>query len=217
MRVVLFGPPGAGKGTQAAFVKERFGIPHISTGDMLREAIASGTPVGVRVKETVASGGLVSDETVGELVAERLSRQDARKGFLLDGFPRTIRQAQILDTVLKARKEPLNAVVKVQLPDEEVVKRISQRRTCPQCGALYHLVYSPPKIEGTCGACSAALVQRTDDCEDVIRNRLRVYHEQTAPLAAWYEGRGLLREVDGQGTVEEVGRRILAALGKAAA
>ncbi len=212
MRLVLFGPPGAGKGTQAAAVKERFGIPHISTGDMLREAIAAGTPVGARAKVIVETGGLVQDEVVGEVVAERLSRPDARKGFLLDGFPRTLRQAEILAVVLEARKEPLDHVVKLSLSDDEVVRRLSGRRTCGACGAPFHVALSPPRRQGVCDACGGALKQRDDDREDVIRNRLSVYEAQTAPLAAHYAAKGLLREVDGSGSVEEVRRRVLAAL-----
>ena len=210
--MILLGPPGSGKGTQAAAVKERYGIPHISTGDMLREAIAAGTPLGMKVKDIMASGALVPDEIVGEVVAERLSRPDARKGFLLDGFPRTIRQAEILGTALSARREALDAVVKVNLSDEEVVRRLSGRRTCSACGAPCHAVFSPPRAAGVCDSCGGALKQRDDDKEDVIRNRLSVYHRQTAPLAEWYSKRGLLREVDGEGLVEEVQRRVFAAL-----
>jgi len=212
MRLILLGPPGSGKGTQAAAVKGRYGIPHISTGDMLREAVAAGTPLGMKVKDIMASGGLVPDEIVGEVVAERLSRPDARKGFLLDGFPRTIHQAEILGAALSARREALDAVVKVNLSDEEVVRRLSGRRTCSACGAPCHAVFSPPRAAGVCDSCGGALKQRDDDKEDVIRNRLSVYHRQTAPLAEWYSKRGLLREVDGGGLVEEVQRRVFAAL-----
>ena len=193
-------------------MKERYGIPHISTGDMLREAVAAGTPLGMKVKDIMASGGLVPDEIVGEVVAERLSRPDARKGFLLDGFPRTIHQAEILGAALSARREALDAVVKVNLSDEEVVRRLSGRRTCSACGAPCHAVFSPPRAAGVCDSCGGALKQRDDDKEDVIRNRLSVYHRQTAPLAEWYSKRGLLREVDGGGLVEEVQRRVFAAL-----
>jgi len=213
VRLVLFGPPGAGKGTQAAAVKEKFGIPHISTGAMLREAIAAATPVGVRAKTLVESGSLVPDEMVGEIVAERLARHDARKGFLLDGFPRTLRQAGILDVVLKARREALDAVVKLNLGDEEVVRRLSGRRTCAGCGAPCHVEFSPPKVEGICNACGGELRQRDDDSEATIRRRLTVYREQTEPLAAHYASKGLLREIDGTGPVDDVKARVLAALG----
>ena len=212
MRLILLGPPGAGKGTQATAICDRFGVPHISTGDILRDAIGAETPVGVRAKEIVASGRLVPDEMAGELVAERLSREDARKGFLLDGFPRTIRQAQILETILKARREPLRAVVKLALPDEDVVRRLSGRRTCVRCGMPHHVESATPGAVGACVSCGGELRQREDDQEDVIRNRLRVYHEQTAPLAAWYAERGLLEEIDGRGTMDEVRRRLESAL-----
>jgi adenylate kinase len=215
VRLVLFGPPGAGKGTQAAAVKEKFGIPHISTGEMLRESIAAGTPVGVKAKALVDSGSLVPDEVVGELVAERLARRDARRGFLLDGFPRTLRQATILEVVLKARTEPLDAVVKINLSDDEVVRRLSGRRTCPSCGASYHVAFSPPKVDGLCDACGGALSHRDDDREDVIRKRLTIYASQTAPLASHYGKLGLLKEVDGSGRIEEVRSRIFKALGAA--
>jgi len=215
VRLVLFGPPGAGKGTQAAAIKDKFGIPHISTGEILREAIAAGTPVGVRAKAVVESGSLVPDEVVGELVALRLARSDARRGFLLDGFPRTLRQAEILEVVLKARKEPLDAVVKVNLNDDEVVRRLSGRRTCPSCGASFHVSFSPPKVEGLCDACGGPLRQRDDDREDVIRKRLTVYRDQTAPLASHYAKMGVLKEIEGSGPIEEVKQRILRALGAA--
>jgi adenylate kinase len=213
MRLILLGPPGAGKGTQAASIREQMGIPHVSTGDMLREAVAAGTTLGSRVKEILASGRLVSDEIVGDLVAERLDRPDAEGGFLLDGFPRTIRQAEILDGVLDARRTALDAVLKISLGDDEVVRRISGRRTCGSCGSLFHVEFSPPAKDGVCDSCGADLRQREDDREDVIRKRLAVYHEETAPLADYYSRRGLLREVDGTGTVESIQGRVMAALG----
>jgi len=213
LRLILLGPPGAGKGTQAAAIRDRFGIPHVSTGDMLREAVAAGTALGEKVKGIMAAGRLVPDETVGEVVAERLARPDARKGFLLDGFPRTLRQAEILDTVLKTRSEGLDAVLEIALNDEDVVKRLSGRRTCAACGAPCHVAYAPPKVAGVCDACGGELRQRDDDTEGVIRNRLSVYHQQTSPLTAHYGARGLLRKVDGSGPVDEVKGRIFQALG----
>ncbi len=213
LKVVLLGPPGAGKGTQAAAIRERFGVPHVSTGEMLREAIAAGTPLGKRVKAIVESGSLVPDEVVSEVVAERLGREDARKGFLLDGFPRTLRQAEALQNVMDARGESLDAVVRIRLDDEEVVGRLSGRRTCAACGAPCHVTYSPPRAAGVCDACGGALRQRDDDREEVIRKRLAVYHEQTAPLAEHYRALGLLRDVEGHGAVGDVTRRIFEALG----
>jgi adenylate kinase len=215
--VILLGPPGAGKGTQAAAIREKYGVPHISTGDMLREAVAAGTLLGARVKEIMASGALVPDEVVGEVVAERLARPDARKGFLLDGFPRTIRQAGILETVLSARKERLDAVVKVNVSEDDVVRRLSGRRTCASCGSPFHVSFSAPRVEGICDACNGRLLQREDDREDVIRKRLAVYVEQTAPVAAWYAKKGLLREVDGSGPVEVVQGRVFEAIEEARA
>jgi adenylate kinase len=213
VRLVLFGPPGSGKGTQASAVKEVLGVPHISTGDMLREAIAAGTPVGLKAKTIVESGSLVPDEMVGEIVAARLARGDARKGFLLDGYPRTLRQAEVLEVVLTARREALDAVVKLNLEDDEVVRRLSGRRTCPSCGASFHVAFTPPRKEGVCDGCGSALTQREDDREETIRKRIGVYRQQTAPLAAHYAAKGLLKDVDGTGKPEEVRARILAALG----
>ncbi len=212
MRLVLLGPPGAGKGTQAAAVRERYGVPHVSTGEMLREAIAAGTALGTRVKEIVDSGSLVPDGIVGEVVADRLGRDDTGGGYLLDGFPRTLQQAEILNKVLEMRQESLDAVVRIRLDDDEVVRRLSGRRTCASCGAPCHLVFSRPRVAGICDACGGELRQRDDDHEDVIRKRLAVYREQTVPLAAHYRALGLLKDVDGQGPVREVTRRIFDAL-----
>lgn len=212
MRLILMGPPGAGKGTQAAAIRDRFAIPHVSTGEMLREAVATGSPLGIKVKSILAVGKLVPDEVVGDLVAERLGREDARGGFLLDGFPRTIPQAGILDRVLASRGKTLEAVVKISLGDDEVVRRITGRRVCASCERPFHVAFSPPRKEGVCDSCGGALRQREDDREDVVRKRLAVYHEQTAPLAKHYAGRGLLREVDGAGAVEVVRERIMEVL-----
>lgn len=216
LRLVLLGPPGAGKGTQAAVIREKYGIPHISTGEILREAIEAGTELGSRVKSIVESGSLVPDELVGEVVAERLSREDATRGFLLDGFPRTLRQAEILETVLSTRKQALTAVIKIDLEDEAVVRRLSGRRSCASCGALYHVESARPRADGVCDACGGQLRQREDDTEEVIRKRLKVYHRQTAPLAGHYRSSGHLRTVDGDGTRDEVTARVLKALSQEA-
>jgi adenylate kinase len=212
VRLILLGPPGAGKGTQAAAIRERYGVPHISTGDILREAIAAGTPLGRIVRSIVESGSLVPDEVIGEVVADRLSRDDARKGFLLDGFPRTLRQAEILDAMLKARREQLTAVISLELSDDEVVKRLSGRRTCTSCGALHHVDYSPSRAEGICDACGGKSERREDDKEDSVRTRIREYHVKTAPLSGLYSDLGLLRVVDGAGSVDEVTRRVAVAV-----
>jgi adenylate kinase len=214
LRLILLGPPGAGKGTQAATICEEYGIPHVSTGEILREAISKGTPLGNEAEAIVMVGELVPDEMVSELVAERLSLQDARKGFLLDGFPRTLRQADILDTILRARREPLLAVVDIGLADDEVVRRLSGRRTCTSCGRPYHTDFSQAGEAGVCEACGNKLEHRADDRESVIRKRLEVYHEQTAPLAERYKESGLLIEFDGSGSIDDVRRLILGALEK---
>lgn len=213
MRLILLGPPGAGKGTQAAAIRERYGVPHISTGEMLREAIAAGSPLGKKVKSIVEAGALVPDEVIGEVVAERLSRDDVRKGFLLDGFPRTLRQAEILEAVLGARNEPLTAVLELEIGEEEIVRRLSGRRTCPACGATFHTAFSPPRAEGVCDACGGRLAQREDDRESSVRTRLAEYAAKTAPLSAHYRGLGLLRRVDGAGGVDEVTERVFGVLG----
>lgn len=210
--MVLLGPPGAGKGTQAAAIRQRWGVPHISTGEMLREAIAAGTALGSKVKEIVDSGSLVPDDVVGEVVAERLGRPDARGGFLLDGFPRTLPQAEILDRILAVRGERLDAVVRIAIDDEEVVRRLSSRRTCASCGAPSRAGDGPRGAREACEACGGSLRQRDDDREEVVRKRLGVYHSQTAPLADHYRALGLLQDVDGAGEVAAVTRRVFAVI-----
>lgn len=214
MRLILMGPPGAGKGTQAKRLAARYGIAHLSTGDMLRAAIAGGTPAGLAAKAHVESGGLVPDEVVVRIVAERLADDDCAGGFLLDGFPRTIGQAEALERTLAEADWPLDAVVLIELDPETIVRRIADRRSCRECGAVYHLVYSPPRQEGVCDACGArdALIQREDDKPETMRRRLDVYRRQTEPLIAYYERAGLLRQADGTGTIEETFERVLAAL-----
>jgi adenylate kinase len=210
--MVFLGPPGAGKGTQAAIIRDRYGIPHVSTGEIIRDAIAGGTPMGDKVRVVVESGKLVPDEMIGDIVAERLGREDARNGFLLDGFPRTIRQAEILENVMSARNEGLTAVIKLDVGDDQVVLRLSGRRVCAACGALSHTEFSAPKRPGVCDACGGRLEQRRDDREEVIRRRLSVYHEQTEPLVAHYAALGLLRVIDGDRPCGEVTRDVLAAI-----
>jgi len=199
MRVVLMGPPGVGKGTQAKSLEERTGLPHISAGDILRHAVRIGTPVGRRVRPYVESGKLVPDDLMGDLIGERLGGDGGTNGFILDGFPRTVEQVAILDRILAQRGEEVDRVCILTAPEEEIVRRLSGRRMCPSCGAVYHLESMPPRSPGVCDRCSSALVQRPDDAEDVIRERLRVYQRQTLPVAETYRGRSLLREVDGTG------------------
>ena len=216
MRVILLGPPGAGKGTQAAFIAERFGIPQISTGDMLRAAVKAGTPLGLEAKKVMDAGGLVSDDIIIGLVKERIAQPDAAKGFLFDGFPRTIAQAD----ALKAQGVRIDAVVELQVPDEEIVSRMSGRRVHPGSGRVYHVVYNPPAKEGVDDVSGEPLVQRDDDREDTVRKRLQVYHEQTKPLVDYYsswasdggEGAPRYAVVKGTGPVDEVRSRIVSGL-----
>ncbi|MGH9868816.1 MAG: adenylate kinase [Candidatus Polarisedimenticolia bacterium] len=215
MRVVLLGPPGAGKGTQAASMRERYRMPHISTGDMLRAAIAAGTPLGRTARALVDAGQLVPDDMMAGLVRERLKMPDASGGFILDGYPRNVEQAETLDEVLASMGQSLDHVLLLDLDDAEIVRRLSGRRSCSTCGAPYHVTSAAPRVEGQCDRCAApggVLVQRPDDREEVVAERLRVYRERTAPVADHYRRRHLLREVDASGPVGEVDRRIVAAL-----
>jgi len=213
MRLVLFGPPGAGKGTQAKKLKARFGIPQISTGDILREARRKGTELGRKAAEYMDRGELVPDEIILGLVRERLSQMDCRDGFVLDGFPRTIPQAEGLERILEEMGKPLDKVVSLAVPDEVIVERLSARRICERCGQEYNLKTRPPNKDRVCDLCGGKLIQRPDDVPDTIRERLRVYREKTEPLRNFYLKRGLWVEVDGVGDVEEVFERIGRVLG----
>ncbi len=208
MNLVLLGPPGSGKGTQGELLAQRHGWPKLSTGDILREAVAAGTELGKKVEPIMAAGDLVPDEIVLGIVRERLAGEDCREGFILDGFPRTIPQAEGLEEILRESGRALSAVIEIRVSEEEVVRRLSGRRTCSQCNAIYHVEWKPPREEGVCDICGGKLVQRPDDRPEAIRERLREYREQTAPLVAFYEKRGLLRPVDGAGKVEEVAAAI---------
>jgi adenylate kinase len=198
------GPPGAGKGTQAKFLENRLGVPHISTGDLLRAAVKEGSALGRRAKATMEGGQLVPDELIGELLAERLQRADAAAGFVLDGFPRTVEQVEILDRVLARVGHTLDAAFILKVPESDIVRRLSGRRTCPQCGTVFHIESRPPKSPGVCDQCGSALVLRPDDSDDVIRERLKVYDAQTLPVARAYGARGLLTEIDGTGSAPTV-------------
>lgn len=208
MNIILLGPPGGGKGTQAKRIVEKYGIPHIATGDILREAVAKGTELGKKAKEYMDRGELVPDEIVIGIVKERLKQPDCEKGFLLDGFPRTIKQAEALDEMLKELGKSIDAVIYIDVPEEEVVKRIAYRRTCRNCGAVYNLIYSPPKEDNKCDKCGGELYQRDDDKEEVVRQRFKVYMENTAPLIEYYEKRGILYKVDGTKSIDEVWKQI---------
>ena len=212
-RVVLLGPPGAGKGTQAKLLQEMFGAVQISTGDILRKAVADQTPLGQQAAGFINSGALVPDGVIVNLVAERLKEPDCAKGFLLDGFPRTIPQAESLDEILKNAGLNLNCVLSVQVPQDIIVERLAGRRTCRQCGALCHVAFNPPKVEGVCDRCGGELYQRDDDKEQTIAHRLQVYEKQTAPLVQYYRERGLLRTIDGVGEIDQIRARVIEALG----
>ncbi|QQD19226.1 adenylate kinase [Spongiibacter nanhainus] len=213
MRVILLGPPGAGKGTQAQFITEKFGIPQISTGDMLRAAVKAGSDLGLKVKEVMASGGLVSDDLIIALVKDRIAEDDCNNGFLFDGFPRTIPQAE----ALQAAGVSIDHVLEIAVDDEEIVTRMSGRRTHEGSGRTYHVVYNPPKVEGVDDETGEPLIQREDDKEETVRNRLNVYHEQTKPLVDFYRNLSgddapRYSRVEGVGSVEEITAKVLAAL-----
>lgn len=207
MKLIFIGPPGSGKGTQAKRLASRFGIPHISTGDMLREAVADGTELGQQAAPIMASGGLVSDDLMIGIINDRLAKSDAERGFILDGFPRTIVQAEKLDGLVGNGADPLR-VLQLLVPDDAIVRRITLRRTCASCGAIYHLENNPPASDGVCDRCGAEVIARPDDNEEAVRKRLESFHRQTMPVASYYKSKNVLREVDGIGPVDEVFERI---------
>jgi adenylate kinase len=216
MKLVLLGPPGAGKGTQAERIEQRYGLAHLSTGEMLREAVAAGTEVGRQAKGIMAAGRLVPDDLIIRLVEERISQPDCARGFVLDGFPRTLRQAEALDMLLARRGQKLDAVVEIAVDDDALVERIAGRFSCAKCGAGYHDRFKPTRTPGVCDACgSTELIRRPDDNAETVRSRLRAYHDQTAPLLPYYRDKGLLVTVDGMAEIdqvtEEVFRKIEAA------
>ncbi len=212
MKIILLGPPGAGKGTQSAFLVERFGIPQISTGDMLRAAVQAKTAMGVKAKECMDSGALVPDEVVVGIVRDRLQQADCEAGFILDGFPRTLAQADALDSVLNDLGKKLDAVVSLAVDSDALVGRLTGRRTCSQCGKGFHLQFDPPAADGSCTVCGGVLVQRDDDKEETIRHRLAVYVDQTAPLEEYYSKLGLLKAVNGMDAMDVVQDSIVSAL-----
>ena len=213
MRIILLGPPGAGKGTQAKLLIERLQIPQISTGDMLRAAVKDGTPLGRQAKAYMDRGALVPDEVIIGLVRERLQAPDCARGYVLDGFPRTVAQAEALEKTLGELRLNLDHVLCLDVPSEDLVARIAGRRTCRQCGAMSHVRFSPTRQDGRCDACGGETYQRDDDREETVRRRLTVYAEQTAPLVRFYEGRGLLRRVAGTGEIAEIFARMVRSLG----
>lgn len=204
MYLVLLGPPGAGKGSQAELITREFGYPHISTGDIFRAAVKQESVLGIKAKQYMEQGLLVPDDLTNAMVADRLGAEDARKNFLLDGFPRTLDQAAFLDDYLEKTGRSLSLVFDIEATDDIIVKRLSGRRVCSCCSAIYHLENMPPKINGCCNACSGTLIQRSDDQPETIKERIKVYRKQTEPLKSYYARKGILRELDGGKPVEEV-------------
>jgi len=212
MRIVLLGAPGSGKGTQGKKLAEKYGIPQISTGDLLRAAVAAKTPLGQQAKATMEAGQLVSDEIVMGLIRERLGEPDTEPGFILDGFPRNLTQAEALDRMLEELDKPLQVALHIDVDFDTLMQRLTGRRTCESCGQMYNIYTSPPKIEGVCDRCGGRLVQRADDNEETIRKRLEVYRSQTMPLIAYYREQGKLRTVKGDGSIDDIFARILSQL-----
>ncbi len=204
MKIIMLGAPGAGKGTQAKLISEKFGIPHISTGDIFRANIKEGTELGKEAKEYMDKGQLVPDELTVRILLDRVEKDDCRNGYVLDGFPRTIPQAQVLDNEVAKLGEKIDFAIDVEVPDENIIRRMGGRRACPKCGATYHVEHIPPKKEGICDACGENLVLRDDDKPETVKNRLEVYHKQTQPLIDHYSKQNILRTVDGTADMQDV-------------
>jgi adenylate kinase len=214
VKIILLGPPGAGKGTQAKSISSKYGIPHISTGDIFRKNIKEKTPLGIEATKYIEKGLLVPDEVTIGLVESRLSEPDCEKGCLLDGFPRTVKQAEALDTVLERKSEKLSKVVLIDVPFEYIVERMTGRRSCIGCGASYHIKNNPTKVEGKCDICGADVIQRADDADETVKSRLSVYEDQTKPLIEYYNKLGLLAKVDGTKPIDDVFADICNILGR---
>ncbi len=213
MKIIMLGAPGAGKGTQAKKIAEVCNVPHISTGDIFRANIKNGTALGAKAKEYMDKGLLVPDELVCDLVVDRIQQSDCANGYILDGFPRTIPQAEALTNALNAIGQKMDYAINIEVPDENIIQRMSGRRACVGCGATYHVVYNPTKVEGVCDVCGEALILRDDDKPETVKNRLNVYHEQTQPLIDYYSKEGILVEVDGTKNMDDVFTDILNILG----
>lgn len=213
MKIIMLGAPGAGKGTQAKMIAEKYDIPHISTGDIFRANIKNGTELGKKAKSYMDQGQLVPDELTLDLIMDRFKEDDCKNGYVLDGFPRTIPQAEALDAALKAEGEKVDFAIDVDVPDENIVKRMGGRRACVNCGATYHIVYSPTKVEGKCDKCGEDLIVRDDDKPETVLSRLEVYHNQTQPLIDYYNEQGILKSVDGTVDMKDVFSAIIDILG----
>lgn len=213
MKIVMLGAPGAGKGTQAKMIADQYSIPHISTGDIFRANIKEGTELGKEAKSYMDKGQLVPDELTVKILLDRVAKEDCKNGYVLDGFPRTIPQAEVLEDALTKLKDKIDYAINVEVPDENIVRRMSGRRACLSCGATYHIVHIPPKAEGVCDRCGKDLVLRDDDKEETVQKRLNVYHEQTQPLIDFYEKKGVLKEVDGTVDMKDVFAAITRILG----
>lgn len=213
MKIIMLGAPGAGKGTQAKQIADKYFIPHISTGDIFRANIKNGTELGKKAKQYMDQGALVPDELTCDLVMDRIQQDDCKNGFVLDGFPRTIPQAEALDAALGKINEKMDYAIDVDVPDENIVNRMSGRRACLNCGATYHLISIPPKVEGICDRCGSEIVLREDDKPETVQKRLKVYHEQTQPLIDYYKNQGILKSVDGTQPMDEVFKAIVTILG----
>lgn len=214
MKIIMLGAPGAGKGTQAKMIAEKYSIPHVSTGDIFRANIKNGTELGKEAKKYMDQGLLVPDELTVKILLDRVSQPDCKNGYVLDGFPRTIPQAEVLDKALAELGESIDYAIDVDVPDENIVKRMSGRRACVSCGATYHVVHVPPKKEGICDRCGSELILRDDDKPETVKNRLDVYHKQTQPLIDFYTKKGVLKTVDGTVDMQDVFKAIVAILGE---
>jgi len=209
LNIILLGPPGCGKGTQAKMLTEQYQIPQVSTGDILRDAVKKGTAMGLKAKEYMDSGTLVPDEVVIGIIQDRLKQSDCEKGFILDGFPRTVVQAEALDKTLEDMGKKIDHSISIDVDDEELLGRLTGRRTCRSCGAMYHVLFNPSKKEGVCDVCSGELYQRDDDKETTIRNRLNIYKQQTAPLIDYYKKKDILRPIPGTGKIEDIFKKVV--------
>ncbi len=213
MKIIMLGAPGAGKGTQAKMIAEKYSVPHISTGDIFRANIKNGTELGMEAKKYMDQGLLVSDELTVKILLDRVAQDDCKNGYVLDGFPRTIPQAEVLDKALAEMNDEIDFAINVDVPDENIVKRMGGRRACLSCGATYHIEHIPPKQEGICDVCGKELVLRDDDKPETVKNRLTVYHQQTQPLIDFYQAKGILKTVDGTVDMKDVFAAIVAILG----